>query len=64
MNALAYVGPNSPVSHALVDFGEEGTTIIPLSRIVKGNVSGGRCLVSWTNGKQYDAALACTGQFI
>ena len=58
-----YVGPNSAVSHALVDFGEEGTTIIPFSRIVKGSASGGRCLVSWPDGKEYDATLACTGQF-
>ena len=46
-----------------MDFGEEGTTIIPFSRIVKGSISGGRYLVSWPDGKEYDATLACTGQF-
>ena len=56
------IGAKSTPSHALVDFGDDGTGIIPFSRIVEGNMNDGRCLVSWPDGKQYDAALIFTGK--
>ena len=34
MNVSFFSGPKPSASHALVDFGDEGTTIIPFLRIV------------------------------
>lgn len=56
------IGPKSSDSHALVDFGDDGTAVIPFSRIVEGSISDGRCRVSWSDGKEYDAALTFTGK--
>ena len=50
----------SAIQYALVDFGAEGTSIIPFSRIVDGSSSNGRCRVTWDDGDDYDAALALT----
>jgi len=47
-----------------VDFGNEGTTIIPFSRIVGGSTDNGRCCVKWPDGKEYDAALVFAGKTI
>ena len=59
-----FSGPKPSASHALVDFGDEGTAIIPFSRIVDGSSIDGRCRVKWPDGKEYDAALAFAGKSI
>ena len=53
------IEPKSTPLYALVDFGDNGTAIIPFSRIVKG-----RCQVNWSDGKEYayDASLTFTGK--
>ena len=56
-----FTGPKPSASHALVDFGDEGTTIIPFARIVDGSMNNGRCCVKWPDGKEYDATLVFTG---
>ena len=42
--------------------GDEGTTIIPFSRIVGSSTENGSCCVNWPDGKEYDAALVLTGK--
>ena len=49
-------------SHALVDFGDEGTSIIRFSRIVKGSICEGICRVNWGDGQEYDGALIIAGK--
>ena len=50
------------LKHALVDFGDEGTTTVPFSRIVSGSMNNERCSVKWPDGKEYDATLLFTGK--
>ena len=57
-----FIGTNSTPSHALVDFGDDGTAVIPFSRLVEGSISNGTCKVDWSNGKEYGAALIITGK--
>ena len=45
-----------------MDFGDEGTTIIPFSRTVDGSTGNGRCCVKWPDGNEYDAALVFTAK--
>ena len=59
---IFFTGPKPSASHALVDFGDEGTTIIPFARIVGGGMNNGRCCVKWPDGKEYDATLVFTGK--
>ena len=47
MSNSFFSGPKPSASHALVDFGDEGTTIVPFSRIVGGRTEKGRCSVKW-----------------
>ena len=56
------IGPKSTPSYALVDFGDDGTAVIPFSRIVEGSINDGMCQVNWCDGKHYDAALTFTGK--
>ena len=58
------IGPKSTPSNALVDFGDNVTGIIPFLRIVEENTNDGRCLVSWPDEKQHDAALIFTGKYL
>ena len=53
-------GPTA--SHALVDFGDEGTAVVRFSRIVEGSISDRRCRVNWDNGEEYDGDLIITGK--
>ena len=46
----------------LSGFGNEGTTVIPFSRIVGSSTDNGRCCVKWPDGKEYDAALVFVGK--
>ena len=57
-----FSGSKPSASHALVDFGDEGTTIIPFSKIVGSSTENERCCVKWPNGKEYDAAMVFTGK--
>ena len=61
MNIL-FSGLKPSASHALVDFGNEGTTIIPFSRIVGDGRDNGSCCVKWPDGIEHDAALVFTGK--
>ena len=45
-----------------MDFGDEGTTIVPFSRIVGGSTEKGRCSVKWPDGKEYNAVLLYAGK--
>ena len=54
--------PKPTASHALVDFGDEGTAIIQFSRIVDGSTIHGRCRVKWSDSKEYDATLVLAGK--
>ena len=62
MNICFFSGPKPRALHALVDFGNEGTTIIPFLRIVGGSTDNGRYCVKWPDGKEYDAALVFAGK--
>ena len=62
MNISFFLGLKPSASHALVDFGSEGTTVIPFSRIVGSSTDNGRCCVKWPDGKEYDAALVFAGK--
>ena len=57
-----FSGSKPSALHALVDFSDEGTTIIPFSRIVGGSTENGRFCVKWPDGKEYDATLVFTGK--
>ena len=59
-----FIGANSTPSHALVDFGDDGTAVIPFSRIVEGSISNGTCMVTWSNGREYCATLTLTGEVL
>ena len=58
LRAVLFLGTN--VSHALVDFGEDGTAIVPFSRIIEQTVCG-KCLVVWSDRKEYEADLIFAG---
>ena len=45
-----------------MDFGDEGTSIIHFSRIVKGSICEGRYRVNWDDGQEYDGALIIAGK--
>ena len=45
-----------------MDFGDDGTTIVPFSRIVGGSTEKGRCSVKWADGKQYNAHPLITNE--
>ena len=62
MSNSFFSGPKPSASHALVDFGDEGTTIVPFSRIVGGSTEKGRCSVKWPDGKEYNAVLLYAGK--
>ena len=62
MSNSFFSGPKPSASHALVDFGDEGTTIVPLSRIVGGSTEKGRCSVKWPDGKEYNAHQLITNE--
>ena len=49
-------------SHALVDFGDEGTAIVRVARIVEDSISDGRYRVKWDDGEEYDGDLIITGK--
>ena len=48
------------MSHALVDFGDDGMAIVPISRIIEDTVYG-RCRVMWSDRKEYEADLIFAG---
>ena len=54
-------GPKPTATHALVNFGDEGTTIVPFSRIMEGSTSKGMCRVKWNDGGEYDGELIVAG---
>ena len=62
MSNSFFSGPKPSASHALVDFGDEGTTIVPFSRIVGGSTEKGRCSVKWPDGKEYNAHPLITNE--
>ena len=45
-----------------MDFGDDGTTVVRLSRIVEGSISDGKCRVNWDDGEEYDCDLIITGK--
>ena len=53
------LGTNA-ASHALVDFGEDGTAIVPFARVTEDTVCG-KCRVIWSDKKEYDADLIFAG---
>lgn len=55
-------GPKPTASHALLDFGDEGTAVIRFSRIIEGSLSDGKCRVNWDDGEEYDASVIITGK--
>ena len=59
---LLFSGPKPTSSHALLDFADEGTAIVPSSKLVEGSLSEGRCRVKWHDGKEYECELAFTGK--
>jgi len=62
MNISFFSGPKPSALHALVDFGDEGTIIIPFSRIIGSSTDNERCCVKWPDGKEYDATLVFAGK--
>ena len=50
------------MSHALLDFGDEGTAVIRFSRIIEGSLSDGKCRVVWDDGEEYDGGVIVTGK--
>ena len=52
-------------SHALVDFGEEGTAVIQLGMITNNPTSslvrGDKCTVKWSDHKEYYATFIFSG---
>ena len=62
MSNSFFSGAKPSASHALVDFGDEGTTIVPFSRIVGGSTEKGRCSVKWPDGEEYNAVMLYAGK--
>ena len=62
MSNSFFSGPKPSALHALVDFGDEGTTIVLFSRIVGGSTEMGRCSVKWPDGKEYNAHPLITNE--
>jgi len=54
---LGFTKPN-----ALVDFGDEGTSIIRTDIDVDGSLNGGKCKVIWSDDEEYEADLLFTGK--
>lgn len=50
-------------SHAFVKFFDDAnsTSVVPMDRVSFKGENAERCLVKWTNGKQYEACLLFTG---
>ena len=54
-------------THALVQFDDNSTSVVPVSRVISGDgnvaglVVGGDCSVLWTNKKRYNGSLILTG---
>ena len=59
---LLFSGPKPTSLHALLDFADEGTAIVPSTNIVEGSLSEGRCRVKWHDRKEYKCELAFTGK--
>ena len=53
------VGSSKP--NALVDFGDEGTSVIRSDKIVECSVDGKKCKVVWSDDEEYEADLLFTG---
>ena len=47
--------------NALVDFGEEGTSVIRSEKIVEGSKENGKCKVLWSDDKEYGADILFKG---
>ena len=62
MSTSFFSEPKPSASHALVDFGDNGTTIVPFSRIVGGSTEKGRRSMKWADGKQYNAHPLITNE--
>ena len=56
-----FSGPKPTTPYALLDFANEGTAIVPYSKIVEGSLSDRRCRVKWHDKKEYDGELICSG---
>lgn len=61
LSYLIFSGTNA--SHALIDFGEDGTAIVPFTRIVEDSLCDSRCRVVWSDKKEYKADFIFTGNF-
>ena len=55
---ILFLGSAKP--NALVDFGDEGTSVIRSDKIIEGSINDGKCQVIWSD-KEYEADLLFTG---
>lgn len=58
LRAVLFSGTNT--SHALVDFGDDGTEIVPFARVIEDTVCS-RCRVLWSDRKEYEADVIFAG---
>jgi len=56
-----FVTVGSSKLNALVDFGDEGTSVIRSDKIVEGSVDGKKCKVVWWYDEEYEVDLLFTG---
>ncbi|XP_065894913.1 uncharacterized protein [Dysidea avara] len=57
------VSEGSTKPNALVDFGDEGTSVIRSDKIIEGSINDGKCRVIWSD-KEYEADLLFTGNYL
>ncbi|XP_065907068.1 probable serine/threonine-protein kinase kinX isoform X4 [Dysidea avara] len=57
------VSEGSAKPNALVDFGDEGTSVIRSDKIIEGSINDGKCRVIWSD-KEYEADLLFTGNYL